>query len=350
MRRFSDIGRIMVFIKDSNKKGFLQITKEIFVLMVVKREFPFYYFKYIYRKDVTNYLDHLSLNEQRLLQSHKSLHNPEYVTLIDNKLYFSLLSERSSVETPKLLSFNFKSSFFYDNNVVQIDNKEDLIIFFKRIFDAADVDAIFFRPPSDYGGKGCFKITKEYLKDKIDNTFDTLKAGNYVHTEVIKQHPMINRIHSNSINTLRIVSLITSENEIEIVSAFIRFGIGESVVDNASSGGFFVGINLDDGTLKSFGHFLPEYGGAKISEHPDSGFKLEGFKIPFYKEACESVFRATKAIPDRLIGWDVAITPDGPVIIESNSHPHMQMSNIAYGGLLKNPHIKKLVGELKMMN
>ena len=130
----------------------------------------------------------------------------------------------------------------------------------------------------------------------------------------------------------------------------MRFGVGDSVIDNASSGGFFVGVNIDEGTLKDTGHYLSQYGGAKIKKHPDSGFIFEGFKVPYFKEACEEVLKGIMVIPNRFIGWDVAITPNGPIIVEANSSPHLQISNIVNGGLLKNPHIKKLLEELKQQS
>ncbi|MDX1365051.1 MAG: sugar-transfer associated ATP-grasp domain-containing protein, partial [Arenibacter latericius] len=111
--------------------------------------------------------------------------------------------------------------------------------------------------------------------------------------------------------------------------------------------GFFVGVNMDEGTLKKNGHYMPEYGGKLINKHPDSGFKIEGFKIPYFKEACEEVLKGVKIIPDRFIGWDVAISTMGPVIVEANSGPHLPSADIGYGGLLQNRHIKKLIEELK---
>ena len=54
-----------------------------------------------------------------------------------------------------------------------------------------------------------------------------------------------------------------------------------------------------------------------------------------------------KVIPDRFIGWDVAITPNGPIIVEANRGPHLLSCEMGYGGLLRNQHIKKLVEELK---
>ena len=350
MRNFENIGRIKIFIKDPNKKSFLKIIKEVFILVITKKEIPFYYFKYLYRKDVKNYLDYFSTGEANAIGSSQLLHKPEYKSLLENKLFFALLSEKSPLNTPKLISYNLGNTFYYNNTVKQIYNKSDLVSFFEQVFTVNNLEGLFFRPPSEYGGKGVFKLTRTGLKNELDVRFDSLINGYYVHTKIIEQHKEINKIHNKSVSTLRIISLITSENHPEIISVFMRFGVGDSVIDNASSGGFFVGVNIDEGTLKDTGHYLSQYGGAKIKKHPDSGFIFEGFKVPYFKEACEEVLKGIMVIPNRFIGWDVAITPNGPIIVEANSSPHLQISNIANGGLLKNPHIKKLLEELKQQS
>ena len=350
MRNFENIGRIKIFIKDPNKKSFLKIIKEVFILVITKKEIPFYYFKYLYRKDVKNYLDYFSIGEANAIGSSQLLHKPEYKSLLENKLFFALLSEKSPLNTPKLISYNLGNTFYYNNTVKQIYNKSDLVSFFEQVFTVNNLEGLFFRPPSEYGGKGVFKLTRTGLKNELDVRFDSLINGYYVHTKIIEQHKEINKIHNKSVNTLRIISLITSENHPEIISVFMRFGVGDSVIDNASSGGFFVGVNIDEGTLKDTGHYLSQYGGAKIKKHPDSGFIFEGFKVPYFKEACEEVLKGIMVIPNRFIGWDVAITPNGPIIVEANSSPHLQISNIVNGGLLKNPHIKKLLEELKQQS
>ena len=347
MRNFKNIGRIKFFIKDPNKKSFFKIIKEVITLIIIKKEIPYYYFKYLYRKDVENYLDYFSIGEANTIGL---MHKPEYKSLLENKLFFALLTEKTPLNTPKLISYNLGNTFYHNNSIKQIYNKSELVSFFEQVFTLNNLEGLFFRPPSDYGGKGCFKLTGMGLKNELDTIFDSLVNGYYVHTKIIEQHKEINKIHDKSVNTLRIVSLITSENHPEIISVFMRFGVGNSVVDNASSGGFVVGVNIDEGTLKDTGHYLSDYGGAKIKKHPDSGFIFEGFKVPYFKEACEEVLKGVKVIPDRFIGWDVAITPNGPIIVEANSSPHLQISNIVNGGLLKNPHIKKLLEDLKQQS
>ena len=57
-------------------------------------------------------------------------------------------------------------------------------------------------------------------------------------------------------------------------------------------------------------------------EHPMTKTKIVGFKIPKYKEAIKLVKIAAKVIPEiRYVGWDIAITKDGPVIMEGNEYP-----------------------------
>lgn len=347
MRKFENIGRIKVFIKDPNKKNVFKIIKELFVLFFVKKEIPFYYFKYIYKKNVENYLDYLSTKEVVKMGYSRILHKAEYNSIIENKLCFSLFMENTSIKTPKLVAYNFGVNFFIDGDVELVTDKQSVIAFFQKVFLKIDKEALFFRPLSDYGGKGCFKITKQNYKEELEEKYKALLNGDYVHTEIIEQHERISKIHNKSVCTLRLVSLITHDNKIEIIGGFMRFGVGNSVVDNSSSGGFLVGINLKDGSLKNKGHFMLDYGGGEIYKHPDSDFEFFGFEIPFFEEACNEVVNAVKLIPERFVGWDVAITKDGPTIIEGNCTPHVPSLDIAYGGLLKNHHVKNLINELK---
>lgn len=112
MRNFEDISRIKIFLKDPNKKSTFKMIKEVLVLIVKKREFPFYYFKYLYRKGITNYLDYMSTTEMNKVGNSKVLHKPEFNSLIGNKLFFTLFLENSSIKTPKLVSYNLGRFFF----------------------------------------------------------------------------------------------------------------------------------------------------------------------------------------------------------------------------------------------
>lgn len=346
MRKIENIGRLKVFLKDPKKKNVFRIIKEVIILTIRKKEIPFYYFKYLYRKSVNNYLDYLSTKEVNKIGHSKLLHNPSFKSLIDNKLFFSLFCEKTQIKTPRLISYNLGSSFFYNGRTTEHKSLEEIKSFFESVFHESNCQELFFRPLAESGGKGCFKLTKNNLANELSEKHNLFSQTSYVHTEVVQQHPDMNKIHDKSLSTMRIITLVTNKNTFEIIGAFMRFGVGNSVVDNSSSGGFYVGIDMDHGTLKEIGHYMPEYGGGETTEHPDSKFKFGGYKVPFFEQACEDLKKAITYIPDRFIGWDVAISTNGPIIIEANKGPHLPSADIGYGGLLKNPHMKNLLEEL----
>ena len=58
------------------------------------------------------------------------------------------------------------------------------------------------------------------------------------------------------------------------------------------------------------------------TKHPISGEKIVGFKVPMFKEAVELVKECSKIVPEiAYVGWDVAISEEGPVIVEGNCFP-----------------------------
>lgn len=342
---FNNPGRIKIFFKDPNKKNFFKICKEVLVLWVIKKEVPMYYFKYLYRKDVKNYKDYLGAKLGRRIHASTRLHKQEYTSILNNKLNFALYCEKNALQTPALIGHNFGNSFFYGNGIREITNLDELLHFYEGVFGSIDAEAIFFRPLTLNGGKGCFKLDREKLPEQLEAEFKNLMNGDYIQTEVIAQHQEINAIYGKSINTLRVMTHFDNGN-VDIVSCFIRFGTGGSIVDNGSLGGLSVGIVQESGTLKRTSYVDMEFGGGGLERHPDTGFEFENFQIPYFKEACELAKNAAKHIPNGFIGWDIALTPTGPTIIEGNEDPGLFVSDVLYGGLLKNPHMLKVIARI----
>ena len=63
--------------------------------------------------------------------------------------------------------------------------------------------------------------------------------------------------------------------------------------------------------------------GRGLVERPDNpltGERVEGRRLPFWPQVSRLVLGgAPHFMPMRALGWDVALTPDGPVIIETNT-------------------------------
>ncbi|WP_103865532.1 sugar-transfer associated ATP-grasp domain-containing protein [Aquimarina sp. I32.4] len=338
--------RFTVFFNDKDRKGFFQIFKEAIIFWVIKQELPYFYFgKFLYRKDVKNYKDYLSSKEIDKITLSKNLHNFQYASLLRNKLAFSYYMENNNLPVPSLLSHNLKNRFLYQSNVQQVDNKEDLYVFFKNLFEATGRTKVFVKSIIEMGGTGAYLITQQNLEKEIQTYGSYILNNDCIHQEVIEQHQGVNKIYKHSVNTIRFDTYLDKENTIHILSAFMRFGRGGSVIDNGSLGGFYVSVDINKGTLRGKSHQLMKYGGEQLDAHPDTGIIFEGYEIPYFKESCELIKQAVCFIPDRIIGWDIAISNNGPVIIEGNDNNSFVTPDIAYGGYLKHPMFKEIMEE-----
>lgn len=334
-----------VFLKDKRKKTYPKIIKEFLTLWRSKKELPLYYFKYLYRSDITNIEDYLSTKEAAKIQKSPKLHRMEYMTIMSNKLVFSLFCKQNCIPTPELVSYNFGSNFYFKNECFKISKNKELQSFFYKVLVDSQKDRLFLKPFSLFGGKGACIIRKSHLEEDIKENMDLLLTNDYIHEDVLNQHEDINKINPSCINTLRIETYIDKNNKINIMNVFMRFGVGNNIVDNGHSGGIYIGVDRTNGKLKEVAMEEAHFGGRDFYKHPNSDYPFKDFEVPFFKESCELVLKATQFLPDRYIGWDVAITQDGPIIIEANEFPDLFMSDTAYGGYLKNPLLKEILAE-----
>ena len=153
---------------------------------------------------------------------------------------------------------------------------------------------------------------------QIVGVYEMLKKGQqYLVEEYIVQHPDVSRIYPLSVNTLRLVT-IRNHDQVHLVFSSMRIGNGKKV-DNLNSGGMAVIVDMQTGKISTPG---ADKDGKAYYQHPMTGTELIGAQIPFYPEAVELVKKAAMTIPELgYIGWDVAITEKGPIIIEANHFP-----------------------------
>ncbi len=183
-------------------------------------------------------------------------------------------------------------------------------------------DSFFAKQPESFGGLG---VKKVYLENQdIDALYSSLMSDKmYLAEDTITQHPDMNKLCDKSVNTIRMVTILSDNDKPHLIYALVRIGSGTKDVDNVTSGGMYTLLS-DSGEITH-----PCFCDKTVSyyeKHPVSGFPFIGFKLPFFDEAKELCFNATtveKRI--RYVGWDVAITPSGPVLVEGNSLPGYDM-------------------------
>ena len=56
--------------------------------------------------------------------------------------------------------------------------------------------------------------------------------------------------------------------------------------------------------------------------HPVTGKAFEGFQIPYWEEILKLTEKALRKVDGiNYVGWDIAITGKGPIIVEGNCVP-----------------------------
>ena len=175
---------------------------------------------------------------------------------------------------------------------------------------------IIVKPRNLLWGLGVYKLVYSEVAD-VKAFCESARKDCLLLEEAIEQHPDLSSIHPDSVNSLRINTVLDKEGVPHILRASLRMGRGQSVVDNLHAGGIAAQIDLDTGVLytPAIGSDLQTY-----VQHPISGVVLPGFQIPHWEAARKMVLHvATMSPQTRWIGWDVAITKNGPLLIEDNT-------------------------------
>lgn len=241
----------------------------------------------------------------------KRYNNPESMKKFDNKGEFNQI---------------FNKYLKRDYLIIDDQSIKNFIKFTKKH------SSFIAKPIDGDGGRGVVKYSISDYKS-INELFAVLllRKQNLLE-ECIIQNSKINKIYSKSVNSLRLFTFYDG-NAVYVVNSVFKLGNG-GITDNFSGGSMYTFLN-DSGKV-----IVPaiDKDDNIYVKHPISHEKIEGFLVPFYMEACNMVKETSLIIPDvKYIGWDVAITDIGPVIIEGNCYPgvfQVKPSLKKHGGLI----------------
>ena len=194
---------------------------------------------------------------------------------------------------------------FYDKDFKILKKSEAMLIIEKILKIEKE---LIIKPSIDSGSGKNVKVING--KTEIRELIEEYKKD-YVIQKLVKQSPELSKIHKNSLNTIRVSSLLW-KGEVIILSAILRIGVGDSRIDNFSAGGICCGID-EKGTLK--GIFYNKKG-----EKIDLPNTFEDITLKGFESVIQNVKNMHKKIAHfKIIGWDFAIDENyEPVFIEAN--------------------------------
>jgi hypothetical protein len=184
------------------------------------------------------------------------------------------------------------------------------------------------KPTDGEGGDGVRRLGAfSNAADLIARAPSALARGPGMHLiqPWLVPHPGLVDLALDALTTVRVVTILDETGTPETVSATFRCASGHGVVvDNMKAGGLIAPVELKSGRL---GEAWKGYGGGPCVRHPATGAEIAGRTLPDWPAAVALAERAhAVAFADyTLVGWDIGLTEDGPVLIEGNSKPGVLM-------------------------
>lgn len=135
------------------------------------------------------------------------------------------------------------------------------------------------------------------------------------------------KLNPSSVNTVRCITFCLGGN-VQIPYCFLKVGRNGSFVDNGGAGGILAGIDVRSGKVNTCGY--DEYN-ETYEIHPDTGVRFDGYQMPEWEKLKAICCKMSGMLPSvKCIGWDMAYTDDGWVVIEGNGMTQFIVPQIVY--------------------
>lgn len=267
---------------------------------------------------VYRYIYSLRPNEYYLYDFEKASYKErrEFVTRQQTAKYYSVINNknfRKILDKKNLCYKVFKK--YYKRDLICVKNSEDKEELEKFI---KNKEKFIIKPFQGHSGDGVEIIdTKKYKTDEELYNY-LLDKTPFVAEELIKQSSKLGCFHEQSVNTVRVVTF-QYKGDFSILWSFLRTGQGNNNVDNMGAAGMGAFIDINTGKIMTNGI---DWKGQEVEEHPDSKIKFKGFQIPYWEDLIETVKNLASELAEmHCIGWDLALTDDGWVLVEGNARP-----------------------------
>lgn len=231
----------------------------------------------------------------------------------------------------------------------------------RRVLGTADDIADFIRKEAEFPlfakpARGSLSVGSALL-ESFDDVRDALILGNgasvdvetfaaevvsehskgFLFQQAAEQHPDVSRMAGATLGSVRVVT-IAGEDGPQTLYTVWKLPAPTAMSDNAWQDGSII-AQVDHQT----GRVLKARRGTDlaievIANHPVSGLPLPGFDLPSWQDVIRTAERAHGLFPyTGVLGWDIGISAEGPVILEANDNPFHMLYQRATGQGILNP-------------
>lgn len=293
--RFDNMNKIIDIIsKNNNNKSKLYIKFDLFRNFIKRGVGYTDYFRGDYI-NLTEKEKDTFVTAKSFYRVIKTLNEEDYIGVFKNKLLFNKFFEDYIKREYINLRKSSKEEF---NNFL---NKHSIV---------------FAKNPLGEGGHGISRIVVSEIVNSDELYNELIKNKQLLLEEEIIQSDELNEINPNCVNSYRIVTLVHNDRSYIIANA-LRVNQDKSNVIGCTNDLYF--SFSEEGKIDS--NVIDDYGNI-YEKHPLTGKKFSEVYVKDVKEAFEMCKKAALEIPEvRYVGWDVAFTNNGPLIVEGNEYP-----------------------------
>lgn len=245
-----------------------------------------------------------------------------YICFLSDKILFSKTME-GSVRIPKTV-FYIRDGKINDQYHISIERIKEIVGLRKSFIlkDSFGQEAGKIGVESDGVILIKFDEKKIYINNKEKNEayFSDLlfSKKEWIAQELIIQAKDISVLNQSSVNTIRLLSVI-SNGKIEICKAVMKVGASGEIVDNFWTGGILINIDVETGCFTD--QYLYETSLRDRQETNKLIDSVKGKRVKNWSDVINQASNAHQLVPKiKSIGWDVAITEEGACIIEGNDN------------------------------
>jgi len=148
--------------------------------------------------------------------------------------------------------------------------------------------------------------------------------------ERVRNHPDLRRLSgTDALQTVRAITLVDRGGTARVIWAELRVVIGDAQVDNwrdGTTGNGLAPVDLTTGRLRAV--FAPDPRKRSVcsyAAHPRTGIRFDEVVLPDWPSALALLERvALEVTPLRAVGWDLVLSPGGPLMLEMQARwgPH----------------------------
>lgn len=271
------------------------------------------------------------VSRKRLTKAQEALNPPGWAPLLKNKDLFYRYSAALGIPVPRLYAVIQRSAPGWSSTGRAIGTRDDWKTFFERYLPTE----FAVKPAIGAYGKGFNTYRKidggcvdaSHTRLEPSDMYDALVStghDRYVIQERLRSHSELIRLSgTEALQTVRVMTLVDSAGDTHILHAHLKVIEADEIIDTliaGLTGNIEAPVDLESGRLKTANR-IPGTGTGvvRVDVHPKTRIPFAEFALPFWPQTRDLVRQISQHfLPLRTVGWDVALTPTGPVIVEGN--------------------------------